>query len=479
MPALRLVAILLCVAPDAATHQFGDLPFYIAADRVRVNLPNSSVSLDGDAKLTNGELAIAADQIQAQLQSADDGWAAASGRVKLQGPGGATAQAARLEFDFGTRTGHLREARVQIPITRPPPYDALLRPEERPRAALFSFSEGTISPRGFDAYGVSLTTSPADPPQFQLLARRALVELGADADLKSLKRINARGARLQVYNYTFLGIDNIDFGRGGIFLPILGYNSTEGFFIEKSFSVGTIEPIRTRFTVRLGTANPLSGRMRVKLPTSLGTFDAIGSQKERMLLPIDPAPSLYSRIPEFGYSTPEWSLPGLGGNGNLRLTYGLYDEEGSETAWRSAARVDWGRPIHRGTTSAVTVGGGGYYAWYDGRREYGYLRGELSADKAFGYRFYLGGNISSYLLTGATPFRFDNIEIATQLNLRMKWRVTPHWVLKHDYVIDVDRRAFRGATFGVLFRDRLLEYGLALQTRPDWEVKVDAQILGF
>ena len=108
------------------------------------------------------------------------------------------------------------------------------------------------------------------------------------------------------------------------------------------------------------------------------------------------------------------------------------------------------------------------------------------ADTRYGSRgFELGyeGTLSSRVrgqillrsssLSGQTPFRFDEIQIARELRTTFDVSLTPRYLLPIDLRYDLSRQTFRDATFGLLRSYKVFAYGLVYQSaRRDLRLEV-------
>lgn len=453
------------------------VPVELSADDIRVSVPPQRFVIAGHASLRHGELSLEADRIAGEVTSAEEGHAVAEGNVLITGPKGAVAEATRLEYDFGRQRGELRDVVLRMPLPSRRSLGDLMRPSERPRFVLVTAATATRSPGRYELRSARLTTSTATPPQFEVRAGELTLRTTKPAG-GEIERLSGRDLEVRLYNRPIMGLSEASVSPGQLLFPNVGVNSTEGVFIERSFTFG-LQPLRLELTPRLGTDAPVTGRGRLFWRTPFGTFEAIGSHRERRLLLLEAQPVRYSRIPEFGWKYGPWELPALGGRLDTRLTYGLYDEENNRTLWRRAVDLSYRRDLYDGETTHLGGSAGAHYALYDGRRRYGWVSGSVYAGKRFGYRVYVDVGLTSHYIVGTSPFRFDQIEIATQLQTLAKVRITPHWLAKADYLIDVTSRAVRSSIYGLAYRDRLLEYGFTVRTLPEFEFGLDAQILGF
>ncbi|NUP99832.1 MAG: LPS-assembly protein LptD [Armatimonadetes bacterium] len=476
-----LLGLLLAHGLAAAPQSF-DLAgqtVYIEADRILFDVPAQRVYLVGNAVLRLGERVFRAREIVLDYRNPKEPAVLAEGDVVLDDPVQGRVTGERIRYDLAIREGHVQAVELSLPLQFKPALSDLLRPSEAPQSLRIRADEAWQTGDSIRLRQAGVTTSDLIPPQYEIRADDLRVSLGPAGLIGPIERIQGRGVRLQIYGKTILGLPGVDLGQGSIILPRVGTNSTDGIFVEQSFAPFSIPPFRFTLTPRLGTDSLLTGRARFAAGLPVGVFEAIGSIKERQLLVRAPHAVQYSRLPELAWLLRDWEVPGVGGRFNARVSHGRYDEELNLTAWRSAAEVAWDRPLHEGETSRAGATLGGRYAIYSTGDEYGWVRGGLNYEKRFGYSFYLGTALNSYLISGGSPFRFDRVEVATQIDMTARTRLGRTWLLGTEWSLDVNDMALRRQAHSIAYRDRLFEYGFTLLTQPRIEFQLDARIIGF
>ncbi|MCC7492106.1 MAG: hypothetical protein IT204_07175 [Fimbriimonadaceae bacterium] len=464
--------------PERLQLTIAGQPVEVTADHIILDPARGRAELLGQAVVQLAETRLSAAQIALEYRDPEHATATASGQVVLQDPQRGRLTAARLRLDLASRNGELIDTQVTLPLEWQPSFRDLVRPEEVPREVRVTAAAASKVGDRLDLRQASISIGDIQPPQFELAVGSAQLQLGPQNTIGGLTRLRTGGAKVRLYGRTVFNLPAIDLQASQLFIPHVGVNRSDGFFVEHSFAVGHLLPFRLSFTPRLGTDSNLTGRGRLALGTNFGSFDLIGSQKERYLLLTQAQAVQVSRVPEFGYTLPK-NLKLWGGQLKGRASYGLYDEEAGLTTWRSSFDLGYERPLHRGRTSAITANVGGHLSTYATGGNYRWLRGGLQVEKQFGALWYLGGTINSHLLSGGTPFRFDQVEVATALTIENRLRLSRHWLVGNDLLLDLNEGVLRSEQYSIWYRDRLLEYGVSCSTRPGFELNLDFHVLGF
>lgn len=471
--------LLLCALFGAQTFELGDVPLRASADHVRLDLGSRRLFLVGGAVAEAEPRRFAADQVIVDLIDPNRPAVLADGAVDLLGPNGERLRADRANYDWSARGGEFENLRLTLPLGARPSLAALASPAELPEA-LHVFA-GHASQVG-DLFRLDhgwITTSTDSPPQYRLLADRLDVTMGPGGSLGDFGRVAAHNGRLQLYGATVLGIPYLDIGPEGILLPQLGSNRTDGLYAQHEFAFRLMRDMRLTLTPRFGTETVVSGRLRLAYGGPWGTAALVLSLSERHLLEVLKTDVQASRVPELSYTAPPWEVPGLGGELTARLSWARLSEENRASAARFHAEAGYDRSLHRGDTSTLGVRLGGRWSDYAPGDWYGVLWGSLQVEKQFPYWFYNRVELTSHLIAGATPFRFDQIEIPTALIHEARLRLHRNWIFSNQVKLDLNKRVFRRWEFGLSFRDRDLEYGVRMLARPGFELFADARLVGF
>ena len=459
--------------------ELNGVPVQVEADEVVLDFNRSVAILDGAATARMQDRVFSADHLEIQFDDPEHPAILATGDVRFDDPEHGRVTGSGLRYDMAIDSGSITNVEITVPLQFKARLSDLLRPAEQSPALRMAAESATREGGTWILRGGHITTSPDDPPQYELRAGELIVKTGKGGVLGDLKQIRGKDLKVQVYGSTILGFSNLQFGEGGILFPTVGFNDSYGLYVEHSFAPFAIRPARFVLRPRIGTDLLLSGSARFAIGSPLGVFEAIGSSRERKLLLRQPTASLLSRVPEIAWKVKDLPTP-LGGHFSGRASYGQYDEEGNLTTWRTALSAEYQLPVYSGQTSRLSVSGGAFAGWYHGTgQEYGWLRGGLNFEKRFGYRLYTGLDIKSHQIYGSSPIFYDQIEVATELSGRVRLKVTDHWLLDTQLMLDMNDGVLRREQYGITYRDRLLEYGVSVLSRPHFELMFDAQLLGF
>ncbi|MBI2297718.1 MAG: hypothetical protein HYU66_01980 [Armatimonadetes bacterium] len=482
MPPLWLAGIVALASPlpGPPSLELDGQPLYVSADHVHLNVPAQRVYLHGAACITLGDYSLRADDMVADLLDPKQAVARARVHVSGTGPGGSSVTAGSAEYNLATHHGILTDCFIRVPYSPPRRLSDLMRPEERPTDLYLEAKRAEQTQRGLTLEHLALTNSPARPPQYRFLASRLKVEFSGERLGEDLTAVKAEDARLQLYGKTFLGLSELDFGAGLAFFPRIGSDGDRGLFIERPFVIGLVKPFKLRLNPRIGTQAFLSGSAGIEVRGALGSLTVTSSLKDRRPLATRGVTSaVWNRVPEVAWRAPRWHTPGLGGRLDATLSAGRYHEQGTGGQWREAGQIGWRGTLHRGRNSTVGAGAGARYAFYEDGSQFGWLRGELFVERAFGYRLYGGAGVISHRIFGKTPFHFDQIDFPTEVNTNVRWRFTPHWIASNNLWFDVNHSRLGLVEWGLSYRDRLIEYGLVVRSTPQFDLRLDAQFLGF
>lgn len=477
-----IACLLLTVCSLSAALQRFDLngvTVVVEADDVSSYIAASRIVLDGHAIVRLEDRVFAADRIVLEFVDPEHPSLVATGNVRFDDPEHGRLTGQGLRYDMALERGEVTNVEITIPLEFRASLSDLLRPQEHPPALRIWADAASRDGNHWQLRGGRLTTSPDDPPQYQIQARQVDLETGSDGKFGDLKKIRGQDIAVQVYGSTLLGLSNLQLGEGGIIFPTFGFNEAYGLYLEHSFAPFAIRPARFTIRPRIGTDLLLSGKARFAIGAGPGVFETIGEMKDRRLLLRRGGDTLLSRIPEFAWKIEDLETP-LGGRFSGRVSYGLYDEESNLSTWRTALEGNYAIPVHEGETSRLALNAAGWYGYYHGPEQaYGWLRGGLNFEKRFGYRLYTGLDVRSHQIFGQTPIFYDQVEVATEVNARARLKLTNRWLLGAQLLFDVNDAVLRREQFSVTYRDRLLEYGVSVLTEPRFELSVDARLLGF
>ncbi|WP_157947752.1 hypothetical protein [Abditibacterium utsteinense] len=401
-----------------------------------------------------------------------------------------------LKYSFKDQSGQLDNARLQL-------------------ASLFiSTSSLTINGRRYTAKNVVVrpgSLSPADvkiygTPPLNIRAKSLTATLGSStlgsvpggsetsAASGNRSAVAVQGGALFFRNTKILPLPSYVFrsgiggggGNGSTFklTPSLSFNSADRVLVTTrlSFPLSKTPGQLTSFA-DIG----LSQRIGVRGGAGLESNTKFGSLTLRARRADVVETQLTNRIeldrkPELIYNSPSllsFALPGGRRAGfSIGGSYGSYgerrigDDQSTIQASRFTTRLlfttrlrEVGGPFLRLFASNSRYGGietryknRGFEVGYDGQL-LPRVRGQIS--------------LRSTSLSGQTPFRFDEVEIARELRSTFDIELTPRYLLPVDLRYDLARRSFRDKSFGILRSYKVFAYGVVYQAaRQDLRLEV-------
>ncbi|MBI5830865.1 MAG: hypothetical protein HZB16_00960 [Armatimonadetes bacterium] len=485
-------------APQAAkTVSWAGLHAEVVADDIITHWGRRRViELNGSAKVTAKDLVVQAQHIELDLT--DDKHATVRGRgavrvVRTTVAAGADRYATGEEVvvDIDTLTGYVTDALISQPLPFQPKPRDLLDPDERPRVVNVSAKRAALNQpvdpgtkilpnRWVDLQEPSIWIPQGKTPQFRLRAARAQMLLCEPGCLVSnVDVLKMRDVRLQLGGHTVLRLPELHLGTGGLYLPYLGYNSTWGVFAQQSLSIKISDNVKLRATPRLGTVQGITGTTSLEYTTGMGRLALATTFRERTTLPVSRETVQYSRWPEASWTLPVWTVPKLGGDLKASAAVGIIREHGTGTFWRSRYDLGWAKAIHQGPTFAASLRSGAHWSYGEGGYMYGWVGGGATIEKNFAERFWIKLGADSRWVSGKTPYRFERLEAPITLTADARWRVARHWVLEDALGYDVERGRVIDHSTSILYRDRLLEYGVTVRSEPELEFQLAAGVVGF
>jgi len=451
------------------------------------------VELTGAALITATDIEISAQHLLLDVTDTEHPRVTGSGNVRIA-RAGSEASGSELEFDFRTRTGWVNDPLISQPLPIAPKRRDLLYPHERPREIRVSARRASLSQpitqpssptalppnRYVDLVEPAVWIPQGKTPQFRLLAASAQMMLCDPGCLvQNVDVFKMRDARLQLGGHTVLRLPELHLGTGGLYLPMFGYNSTWGVFAQQPMSIRMAENLRLRLTPRLGTTQGLTGTSSLEWTTPVGQLALAATFRERTMLPVSREVVQYSRWPDASWTLPKFDLPGVGGNVSASAAVGLIREHGTGTLWRSRYDVGWNKTVVDGATFGASMRAKAHWSWGDAGYSYGWMGGGATIDKNFAERLWVKLGADAHWVYGTTPFRFERLEAPTLLSGEARWRVSNRWVLQDSLAYDIERGRFTDHSTSILYRDRLLEYGVTVRSEPELEFQLAAGVVGF
>lgn len=390
-----------------------------------------------------------------------------------------------LSFDFKTRAGTLDNAQIQLAALfvsagslqingrRYSARDVLVRP-------------GGLSPAETKIYGT---------PPLSIRAKSLEATLGEPGTPNASRpAVVARGGGLFFRNTRILPLPTYVFragigGSGGNqsafqLTPGISFNSADRVLLTTRLSYPlskTPGQLSTFADIGLSQRIGIRGGVGLESQSKLGSLTLRARRADVVQTQLTNRIEL-DRKPEILYESPAFfafPLPGQRRAGfTFNSSYGSYgerrigDDSATIDATRFTTRLLFSTRLDATDGAflrlfALTSRYGGNGSRYENRGfEVGYVgqfvprvRGQIT--------------LRSTSLSGQTPFRFDRIEIARELRSTFDIELTPRYLLPIDLRYDLNRRALRDASFGVLRSYKVFAYGLVYQrARQDLRLEV-------
>lgn len=267
-----------------------------------------------------------------------------------------------------------------------------------------------------------------------------------------------------------------------------GYSSREGAFVPYSWRLTPLdEPLNATVAFHLTARQGVTGKAFLARSVGDTDFDVRASRKEWMPDDTTYELELY-RLPELsvtrylgGRESPREFRVGLQAGRYRETLVGVGDDR------EHADRLGYGvRADRLAATAAYTVGApalrahdgrwygfSGKWAEYDTHEDYGDLELFAGGGQRFSDSLSAYGTVRHHLVTGSTPFLFDEVDMRSELSLGMDWQVDRLWRLRatgrfdldetefHDYELRVNRQ-FHCLTWGAYYRGIGNQFGLTL-----------------
>lgn len=422
-----LCLLLLLAVPAVSSAEVAT----IQADLVELDLNLAAAAADGNAVLTYGAVSLHADAITANRASGD---VVAVGNLSLR-QAGRSLCGDHLQYNFYTDEGVLTNAQVveQGVIVRGEAIEFSPR-RISARDAVFTTCDKPQPDYSLNAGELTLTAEQPDargrPVSGRLTMDRARVYYHGKR-LFSLPKYTVRVGELQQ--------------REALPLPMVGYNSRDGYYARLGYSLGSPEREGTAaLDLRLTTGRGVRGGIGLSRPRRgyeyFADYVRLDDPRETELQPdritFSTADVLVDRRPEVGARTRDYPLGRswlLGGE----VSYGRYTEfdEDSEEELAQANRLAitaMARTEERRISPRVTVsnGLGVRVAQYSGGDSFliGFLRQTLTYRRNEEDRTSL-----SFIYrptAGETPFEFDDVEVGAELLAEARRRLNPSYRIR-------------------------------------------------
>jgi hypothetical protein len=379
-----------------------------------------------------------------------------------------------FHYDFNARQGGLDAARLELANftvsaeslvingQRYTAHNVLLRPG--------ALTEGERKIYGTPPLNLRASTVIFDAGDEEGQGRRTIVRGGG------LYFKNTR--LLQVPSYIFRSVASQGPQRDPqtfTLTPRISFNSTDRVLVTTALRfplTSAPEGLSLNADIGLSARIGARGGLELEAPTRVGTFSLRGRINDIVTTQLTNRIVL-DREPELTYESPRiplFRLPG-GYETSLRLgaSVGRYSERtigensGEVNSSRSQARAALiVRPAEDSGPYLELFARAARYGSFDDRyRDAGFEVGYFATlfNRLRGVASYRSASVS-----GETPFRFDEVEIERELRTTFDVLLTPRYLIPIDLRYDLDRRAFRDKTFGILRSYKTFAYGVSYQT---------------
>lgn len=380
-----------------------------------------------------------------------------------------------LNFDFKTRQGQLDNATLELSDFE------------------FDVAQLTINGDKYVARNVILRPGGQTPeedkiygvPPLNLRAKRVELTVPEKSGPTSVR---LKGGALYFKNTRLLPVPALSRQLGNSrgqdafdITPGLSLNSVDRVLVTAELRFPLDKTVNgLSFITDLGASANLGfrGGAALDLTNGLGQLQLRGKVKDIITTQLTNRIQL-DRLPELFYRSPNIRLLTLPGNRQTGIRF-----EGSWGDFREKLiRVPGSLPVRSSRQMAGvhfttrlpnrdrSVPAGPYVDLFATTARYSL--GDLSYRTAgfeVGYDGKLTSKISSVLsyrqtnLSGATPFRFDVVEIPREVRAALDYQYSPRYLIPLDFRYDLDRHDLRDAKFGLLRSYKAFAYGITYNT---------------
>ena len=291
---------------------------------------------------------------------------------------------------------------------------------------------------------------------------------------------------LPVPSYVFRSLANVGGTReekAFNLTPRLSFSSADGVLVttELRYPLSKDNPTGTALLADIGLSARvgLRGGLSLEAPTRFGTFRLSGRRSDIVTTQLTNRIEL-DRKPELTFYTPTVALFGLPGGRRVSFQANASTGRYTERSIGGGGDVDATRNLLEVVLSTRSEEVDGPYVELFGRTA-GYSNlGNRYRSTGFEVGYY--GDVFNRVrglfsyrstgISGATPFRFDRIEIAKELRSTFDIQLTPRYIIPIDLRYDLDLKKFRDERFGILRNYKTFAYGVTYQ-RAHQELKLE------
>ncbi|HVF10633.1 MAG TPA: hypothetical protein VNA16_07515, partial [Abditibacteriaceae bacterium] len=319
-------------------------------------------------------------------------------------------------------------------------------------------------------------------PPFNLRAKTVTLDAGQQS---GNSRVVVSGAGLYYKNTRLLPVPSyvLRVGGGGgrrenqafQLTPRVSFNSVDRMLVTTRLRLplsGDSERLALNADIGASARIGFRGGLLLEARTGLGIFSLQGRRSDIVTTQLTNRIEL-DRIPELEYSSPAVPLFGLPGGHRAGLSfaasYGRFTERriGSDSNTIRSTRQ---QAIIAFTTRLAPADGPYLYAFARASRyptlDMRYRTVGLEVGYEGSLTRYIRGQFSyrTTSISGETPFRFDEVEIAREIRTTFDLQFTPRWLIPIDLRYDLDRDTLRDKQFGLLRSYKTFAYGVTYQT---------------
>jgi hypothetical protein len=306
-----------------------------------------------------------------------------------------------------------------------------------------------------------------------------------DASISHQPSLSAQGAGLYFRNTKILPVPSYLLRNSALggnrdkkafsITPQITTGSEDGLLVttqlQYAFNPEKPESLQAVADLGLSLRQGFRGGLALNAENKLGSFNVNAHINDIVTDQIDNRVRL-NRLPEVKYRAPEIALFNLPGDHQAGLLLGASWGNYRETHIDNDFHVDSARTqLYAKFTTRLKSPRGPYLELFARTARYSNFDQHMNT---LGYEIGYYDNITKYLdgqfsyshtnVSGATPFRFDRVEIRSELRATFDILLTPRYILPVDLRYDLDENAFREKSFGILRNYKNFAYGLTYST---------------
>ncbi|MBI3920633.1 MAG: LPS-assembly protein LptD [Armatimonadetes bacterium] len=431
----------------------------ITARKQEFDLDENQVHAEGNVRMEYADMQLESDTLDVDLKAQS---IEASGNVRVKARGGLL-EGNRFLYRFGTREGSLDTARVTF---------------ER---AVFQGKQLELKGDEVAIRAASVTTCSRETnPHYRVTCRSLVVQPGKQARLNHVTLWLGSHRILTVPKHV-VSLAKAKPTRARL-VPKPAVSGTDGLLLQSGFNYPLSKnPAGPEIEFELGLSTKRGFRGGAELSVRSEHVEyGINYATREVLRDLLTSKVFLDKTPEVFFNLRNYPI-GRKLMVDVSTSAGNFREEkpflanSSRTNLAVRLTPDFGSPSH---PSAFFGSAFARKSWYDHGQDYEVLgvavglRGKL-AKRIEGSIQYIAHDIG-----GATPFRFDLIEIKREVLLDTNITLSERWKIPFQTYYDLDRHSFPKKRFGLLRSLDCLDYGLTYDTARK-EFSVEARLRGL